>query len=313
MLKERPAPLPALLSTACAQVHGHDFCSVAALPSGLLGRHMYASGSEEKVIRVFEAPRAFRDTLAMARGQPLPSSSDGTGSGGSGGGGGGGPRGSAPLGALLPALGLSNKAVYQEEAAAAARGASADSPAAAGGASGGGAAGVAGLAGEAAHYPVGPDMAPHSAPSAVAGPPLEEHLSQNTLWPEVHKLYGHGNDLYCLAAGEQRVDAGVWGWAGWFWVWEQLCCRRSRPHLNFVLTLPLCLPADPLGQFVASACRAQSADTATIWLWDTARWTGAAQLAAHTLTGRVWGQLIWKSGALAADTLGTCLSALPAK
>lgn len=49
-----------------------------------------------------------------------------------------------------------------------------------------------------------------------AGPPLEEHLAHNTLWPEVLKLYGHGNDLFCVAA-------------------------------------------DPLGHFVASACKAQVA------------------------------------------------------
>lgn len=45
------------------------------------------------------------------------------------------------------------------------------------------------------------------------------------------------------------------------------------------------LSADPLGRYLASACRAQSADTAAIWLWDTSNWTGVAQLPAHTLTG----------------------------
>ncbi|GAB4817645.1 hypothetical protein N2152v2_004691 [Parachlorella kessleri] len=188
------------------QVHGHDFSSAAFIPCpSTPGRFLYASGSEEKVIRVFEAPRAFQDTLAMARGEAVaPSASS-----------------RSAFGASLPALGLSNKAVYADAN---------EEPADGNGSSLGG------------DYTDGPDFAPNAAPSAVAGPPLEEHLAQNTLWPEVRKLYGHGNDVYCLAS-------------------------------------------DPQGRYLASACRAQSASAAGIWVWDAvSKWVGLGILAAHSLT-----------------------------
>lgn len=71
------------------------------------------------------------------------------------------------LGAAVPALGLSNKAVYSSDEVA---------------------------------ERDGPDLAPRAEPGAVSGRPLEEHLQQSTLWPEVYKAYGHGNELYCMAA-----------------------------------------------------------------------------------------------------------------
>ena len=99
-------------------------------------------------------------------------------------------------------------------------------------------------------YHEGPDLAPCAAPSAASGPPLEEHLAQNTLWPEVHKLYGHGNDVYCLAASHD-------------------------------------------GRYAASACVAKSAAAAEIWFWAVGSWKGVAQVRAHTLTATA---LAWSHG-----------------
>ena len=64
-----------MVVTGCMlQVHGHDFACAAVLPTDPAhpGRHTYLSGSEEKVLRVMEAPQAFLDTLAAATGQPAP-------------------------------------------------------------------------------------------------------------------------------------------------------------------------------------------------------------------------------------------------
>ncbi|KAG2449340.1 hypothetical protein HYH02_005495 [Chlamydomonas schloesseri] len=252
---------------ARSQIHGHDFRCIAHVPTapgpvpgpsaggaagpeaaaaaaggGGGGYLTYVSGAEEKVLRVFEAPQAFIDTLVALRGGDASTSSTSSTSGG--------PEADGALaalrrrrghgfGAAVAALGLSQKAVYEEEQEGAA-GAAAGGPE--GGAGGGGGG----------DYADGPDFVPCAAPHVVREPPLEEHLAQNTLWPETHKLYGHGNELWAAAAS-------------------------------------------PCGRYLASACKAQTASTAAVWVWCTRTWRALAQLKAHSLTVT---QLAWSpSGA----------------
>ena len=93
-----------------------------------------------------------------------------------------------PQGASLPTLGLSNKAVYEGEKT---------------------------IPEEDRHVK---DQFPdfYFTPQILDTPPPEESLVQNTLWPELHKMYGHGYELYAVAAnGDGTVVASV--------------CKSSQP------------------------------------------------------------------------------------
>jgi elongator complex protein 2 len=220
---------------------------------------MYASGSEEKVLRVFEAPQAFTDSLtavralhstaaasataaALAAAAAAASSSDGSNAAGSAG------RGRA-LGASVAALGLSNKAVYLDEDAES------------GGLHNGDAQGE-GMATGPEYYNEGPDFVPCAVPAVVSGPPLEEHLSQNTLWPEVRKLYGHGNEVFCVSASPSgRVIASACKaqstGAAAVWVWEVESWKSLAQLSGHTLTVTQ-LEFSPDGSFLLSGSRDRS-------------------------------------------------------
>ncbi|KAJ9593552.1 hypothetical protein L9F63_014892, partial [Diploptera punctata] len=76
------------------QVHGYDMSCIA-----VLSRYRFASGAEEKVIRAFQAPNNFVDNFYRIWSLCLLLTRSMT----------------SPQGASVPALGLSNKAVYEAE------------------------------------------------------------------------------------------------------------------------------------------------------------------------------------------------------
>lgn len=148
------------------QIHGYDMQCVA-----MVGRFQFVSGADEKVLRVFRAPRNFVENFANISGHPLEKllvSSDTT---------------DLPEGASTPALGLSNKAVFQDDLTPKTN-----------------KEGDPGFSSVSDQY-----QESYFHPLTLSEPPPEDHLLQNTLWPEVQKLYGHGFEMFCLASDSLRT------------------------------------------------------------------------------------------------------------
>ncbi|XP_077281118.1 elongator complex protein 2 [Temnothorax americanus] len=118
------------------QVHGYDVTCLT-----MLAPHIYASGADEKVVRIFTATSTFRNRLESLNVDYFPSVK--------------------AHGAAVPSLGLTNKATYVGE---------------------------------------NDEDTKNLATGNVYEPPTEEDLTQNTLWPETNKLYGHGYEIFCMAA-----------------------------------------------------------------------------------------------------------------
>jgi len=181
------------------QIHGYDLHAVAVSPA-LSGprRHVLYSAGDEKVLRVYDAPALVLDGLArlcrVDRGPDDPPSplSPPHHPGATTGDSGADSRVHR---AYIPELGLSNRAAEsmtkEEQADHAARN-------------------VQGL--------------------TWAAPPLEGQIADYTVWPEVHKLYGHVNGLVCVVVSR----GGRW----------LASASKVRPYLLCIEPLSdPCLPA----------------------------------------------------------------------
>ncbi|CAI0447363.1 unnamed protein product [Linum tenue] len=154
------------------------------------GNQRFVCGADEKVARVFEAPLSFLKTLNRATLQSdIPEDLQ---------------MGVQILGANMSALGLSQKPIYVNAVH--------ESPGANGNDS------IDTL-----------ESVPDAIPVVFTEPPIEDQLAYHTLWPESHKLYGHGNELFSLCCdhggklvassckAQSQSVAEIWLWEVGSW------------------------------------------------------------------------------------------------
>ncbi|CAJ0838955.1 13103_t:CDS:10 [Entrophospora sp. SA101] len=142
------------------QIHGYDLKCIA-----FINQWRFVSGADEKILRVFDAPKTFIRSLSkLSINKNLEYISS-----------------MQPVGANLPALGLSNKAIFQSDIEKLSEIAEPEEF----------------LSRQ--NY-LHSSSAPNSLMQTLNHPPYEEHLLQHTLWPEIDKLYGHGYEIVCVDA-----------------------------------------------------------------------------------------------------------------
>ncbi|KAL1924698.1 uncharacterized protein VTP21DRAFT_4352 [Calcarisporiella thermophila] len=155
-LSDNATPLKTWHEIARPQVHGYDLQCLTFINSW-----RYVSGADEKVMRVFDAPRTFVENLANLTGsiEPLDILN------------------SRPVGASLPPLGLSNKAIFEGDIEE-----------------------IKDAKDEfhSRQLYTHASATPTSLVERMVRPPFEEHLMQHTLWPEIDKLYGHGFEIFAM-------------------------------------------------------------------------------------------------------------------
>ncbi|XP_066479566.1 elongator complex protein 2 isoform X2 [Tiliqua scincoides] len=200
------------------QIHGYDMQCLA-----LIGRFQFVSGADEKVLRVFTAPRNFMENFSSISGISVEKLYSGQ-------------MIDLPEGATVPALGLSNKAVFQGDTTAQITEEEKK------------------LSDASSQYHEN-----YFQPCSLSEPPTEEHLLQNTLWPETQKLYGHGYEIFCVTCNNAKTviasackaskkeHAAIILWSTT--TWKQL---QTLPFHNLTVTQ---MAFSPNGRFLLAVSR----------------------------------------------------------
>jgi elongator complex protein 2 len=141
------------------QIHGYDINCISSV-----GPNRFVSGADEKLLRVFDEPKAIANALETFCGIQPGHSTD-----------------TLPNAANLPVLGLSNKPIDTSAATPMQDGHEPDT----------------GLEDEDGGLEVEKNTVEDLSEDT---PPMENQLSRHTLWPEIEKLYGHGYEISALAA-----------------------------------------------------------------------------------------------------------------
>ncbi|CAF0793944.1 unnamed protein product [Rotaria sordida] len=145
------------------QIHGYEMKCLTFIGSN---QQRFVSGADEKILRVFDPPKNFLENFARITKINVDEDIQ--------------KAQSLPEGANVPALGLSNKAIFDndENQTTTTSAVIDDDPMT-----------VDGLYKEGFFKAI-----------VLNEPPFEEHLLQNTLWPEIQKLYGHGYEIIAVAS-----------------------------------------------------------------------------------------------------------------
>uniref|UniRef100_A0A7S1KU09 Elongator complex protein 2 n=1 Tax=Percolomonas cosmopolitus TaxID=63605 RepID=A0A7S1KU09_9EUKA len=152
------------------QIHGYDINCVATIKGE--NEHRFVSGADEKVLRVFDAPLSFVQTLKNISQVETRDVSNRVES------------------AEIPAIGLSNKSITADD-----------------------------------------DKSIST--KSFTQPPFEEQLLKDTLWPELVKMFGHSNEISCVATShngkviasacqarkEDEAELRLWDTS----TWEETC------------------------------------------------------------------------------------------